>query len=105
MCVPAADEMEVLLKHLVDLALLRAFVRSIGVAGAAIAASGPRNAAHRDYGKIDLREEKTAGFPLPKPKLPVAVEVLKDGIDDLQGLPGTSDCERDHAARTFAVRS
>jgi hypothetical protein len=93
MCVPAADEMDVSLKHLVDLALLGAFVRSIGVAEAAVAASGPRDAADRDHGEIDLREQETTGFPLPEACLPVPVEMSKHVAVERQRLSGMSDVE------------
>jgi hypothetical protein len=99
---PAADEMEVLLKHLVDLAPLGAFVGSIGVAGAAVVSPRARDVGNRDNGEINPCEQETAGLPLPEARLPVPVEMSKHVVVERDRLSGMTDVERDHAARILA---
>ena len=63
--------------------------------------SRPRRLADIDARQVKASEQQPAGLAVPESGLTIAIEMLENLGGEAERLPGVSDIERDHAAKTF----
>lgn len=81
-----------------DFRLLGAAVGHVRGARPSVCSSGARRFLDHDPPTVEPRKELTASLPLIQTPLPMAAEMLNDGIREYENLPRGSNRVLDHAA-------
>lgn len=96
MAVPITDIVQAAREHGFDLGLLALAIWLVECAPAPVVRPRSRRFAQENVLSVDPGKELTASFLLPKAKLPMPCEMLKDGRFEMDQFAGGADWIMEH---------